>query len=305
VNTDVIFDTEIYDVVGWYADGGDETIFTVPAGITRVRLACNIRMSTPVSTGERRVRILKDGVNIEGTGTLVTPGTGGGTSPQLFISTGVLEVIAGDTFTVSAWQNAGQDVDVVSAPGNTWFSIEAVPGGVKGNTGATGETGVTGATGLTGLTGSTGETGSTGATGATGLTGLTGSTGETGSTGATGATGETGLTGASGSSGETGATGLPGAAVLSVAATGTTATMTTEDALLVTTGGVTITLPSAATVGSGVVIYVKDRDGSAAGNAITIDGAGSETIDGNLTFSLSSNYQSITLLSDGSNWSIL
>jgi hypothetical protein len=81
--------------------------------------------------------------------------------------------------------------------------------------------------------------------------------------------------------------------------------MTAENALLVTTGGVTITLPGAATVGSGAVVYIKDRDGNAAGSAITVDGAGSETIDGNLTFSLSSNYQSITLLSDGSNWSIL
>jgi DUF4097 and DUF4098 domain-containing protein YvlB len=79
----------------------------------------------------------------------------------------------------------------------------------------------------------------------------------------------------------------------------------TDSALLVTTGGITVTLPSAATFGSGAVIYIKDRDGNAAGSAITVDAAGSETIDGNLTFSISSNYQSLTLLSDGTNWSII
>jgi hypothetical protein len=78
-----------------------------------------------------------------------------------------------------------------------------------------------------------------------------------------------------------------------------------DDALLVTTGGITVTLPSAATFGSGAVIYIKDRDGNAGALAITIDADASETIDGNLTFSLSSNYQSVTLLSDGTNWSII
>jgi hypothetical protein len=75
--------------------------------------------------------------------------------------------------------------------------------------------------------------------------------------------------------------------------------------MLVTAGGVTITLPSAATVGSGIIVYIKDRDGLAGGDNITIEGSGAETIDGSLTYTLSTNYQAATLLSDGTNWSLI
>lgn len=62
----------------------------------------------------------------------------------------------------------------------------------------------------------------------------------------------------------------------------------------------TATLPSAATVGSGWVISVVNN-----GTAIlTIDGDGSETINGSLTKTLSAN-QSAILSSDGSNWYLL
>ena len=47
-------------------------------------------------------------------------------------------------------------------------------------------------------------------------------------------------------------------------------------------------------------ILVKKVDAS--GNAVTIDGAGSDTIDGALTIALSTQYEAVELWCDGTNW---
>jgi hypothetical protein len=68
------------------------------------------------------------------------------------------------------------------------------------------------------------------------------------------------------------------------------------------TGAVTsLTLPTAQVV-SGRVIVVVDAGGGAGTNNITIDTEGAQTIDGIGTKVLNSNYQSVMIYSDGSNW---
>lgn len=67
-------------------------------------------------------------------------------------------------------------------------------------------------------------------------------------------------------------------------------------------GAVTITLPGAGPT-EGRTMTVKKIDASA--NAVTIDGAGSETIDGAATKSLATQYKAYTLLSNGTAWSII
>lgn len=62
-----------------------------------------------------------------------------------------------------------------------------------------------------------------------------------------------------------------------------------------------LTLPSAQVV-SGRTIIIKDASGNAGANNITIDTGGSETIDGAATLVMSTNYQTVKLYSDGSNW---
>ena len=66
---------------------------------------------------------------------------------------------------------------------------------------------------------------------------------------------------------------------------------------------ITLTLPAAATAGSGAIFVIKDI-GNASTNAITIEGNASETIDGALNKILSVNYASIEVICDGSNWFI-
>jgi hypothetical protein len=64
----------------------------------------------------------------------------------------------------------------------------------------------------------------------------------------------------------------------------------------------TVTLPKA-NLFEGYVFYIKKIDASA--NAVTIDGNGAETIDGAANASLTAQWESRTLMSDGSNWIIL
>jgi hypothetical protein len=66
--------------------------------------------------------------------------------------------------------------------------------------------------------------------------------------------------------------------------------------------GFTINLPTA--VGnSGKEIAIKNTTSST--NTITVDASGSETIDDSLTYLISVAYQSITLVSNGSNWMVI
>lgn len=68
-----------------------------------------------------------------------------------------------------------------------------------------------------------------------------------------------------------------------------------------TAGAVTITLPTAA-VGY-APISVKKTDGSA--NAVTVQRAGAATIDGATTYVLSAQYDSVQVIADGANWSVI
>lgn len=67
-------------------------------------------------------------------------------------------------------------------------------------------------------------------------------------------------------------------------------------------GAITARLPSGASTGK--VYYIKDGTGSAAVNAVTIDTAGAELIDGSATFTLNTPYQAIGVIYNGTNWEI-
>jgi hypothetical protein len=96
-----------------------------------------------------------------------------------------------------------------------------------------------------------------------------------------------------------------GAAALVVISKSATYTLlTTEDVVLCTASGgaFTINLPTA--VGnSGKVFYIKKVDSSIL--AVTVDADTTETIDGQLTQVISNQYDNITIVSNGTNWSII
>lgn len=69
-----------------------------------------------------------------------------------------------------------------------------------------------------------------------------------------------------------------------------------------TSNAITINLPAASTA-SGLQYHIKKTDSST--NAVTIDADGSETIDGAATQVINAQYQTLTIVSDGSNWHII
>jgi hypothetical protein len=66
-------------------------------------------------------------------------------------------------------------------------------------------------------------------------------------------------------------------------------------------GAIVATLPTA--VGNTAIITIKKTDASA--NAVTVDGAAAETIDGGTTAVLTRENESISLVSDNVNWRII
>ena len=69
------------------------------------------------------------------------------------------------------------------------------------------------------------------------------------------------------------------------------------------TGICTVTLQTA-TVTAGRVVTIKDTGGNASGNNITIATQAAQTIDGAATQTISGDYDSVDLFSDGTNWFI-
>jgi hypothetical protein len=68
-----------------------------------------------------------------------------------------------------------------------------------------------------------------------------------------------------------------------------------------TTGACTITIPTAQVV-AGRILTFKDASNNAVTNNITILSQGGELINGNASYVLNTNYQSVTLYTDGANW---
>lgn len=102
-------------------------------------------------------------------------------------------------------------------------------------------------------------------------------------------------------------TGTPGATVASrltlsyTLETGLSATVVSSVTAFSNTGAVTAILP-AASAATGRQYIVK-KTGS--GGTVTVDPAAAETIDGAATFALTAQYETVTLVSNGSNWWIV
>ena len=87
-------------------------------------------------------------------------------------------------------------------------------------------------------------------------------------------------------------------------------TITSSDGIVIvdaTSGDITITLPTAASSydsGVGSIFTIKRSADDSSGNTLTVDADGSETIDGDLTKTLSAG-SAMQIISNGSNWYII
>jgi hypothetical protein len=100
--------------------------------------------------------------------------------------------------------------------------------------------------------------------------------------------------------------GIPITGLLDTDSAGTTGSILATTTLqFATAGDITLTLPSAITVSAGFVVHVKDQNGSATALPITIDTVSAQTIDGGLTIQLTQDFDALTFVSDGANWSLI
>lgn len=103
---------------------------------------------------------------------------------------------------------------------------------------------------------------------------------------------------------DTSGIGSPGTGVLAVTTITASVTLTTSQTVVLcdaSTGPIIVTLP-VASGNSGRQYIIKKIDSSA--NTVTVNGDGSELIDGDLTAVITSQYESVSIVCDASNWHI-
>jgi hypothetical protein len=94
--------------------------------------------------------------------------------------------------------------------------------------------------------------------------------------------------------------------VITVASTTTISPTQSSTLYLADSSSSSLTLTlSTSSLEVGKEVIIKDSTGSSSINSITVNTEGSETIDGQASFTISSNYTSISIISDGSNWFII
>ena len=123
--TAVLWNVEVYDDGGWFANSGD-SIFTVPTGVTRVRLTGNVRWDAAGGT----VRSLV----IRQTGSATAAFGFNSVLPTAALNDAhgsaipAIDCDASDTFDLAVFQESGGGSLNVVGPGveGTYFAIEAV-----------------------------------------------------------------------------------------------------------------------------------------------------------------------------------
>lgn len=108
--------TETYDLGGWHDNAVNNTRFTVPAGVKRVRISGQFEVQSP--SGGQSFRVTKNG----GSSQVATAQVGNSaySFTVMNFDTGVIDCVPGDYFEVIAEGNS------TLIPGRTFVAIEAV-----------------------------------------------------------------------------------------------------------------------------------------------------------------------------------
>lgn len=120
LDTDMVWQSEVFDDGGWADLVSNDVMYTVPAGVTRVALSAGATFASS-GIGLRSVYIMKGGVEIARQ--RLDAASAGPTI--LEVSTGVINVTENDTFKVRVNQTSGASLAVEFAF-NTFFTIHEV-----------------------------------------------------------------------------------------------------------------------------------------------------------------------------------
>jgi hypothetical protein len=150
------------------------------------------------------------------------------------------------------------------------------------------------------------STGSSGTSGTSGSIGPIGTSGTNGTSGTSGSSGTSGTSGTSGSSGSSGTSGMTGGILVypRITTTSPLSILPSPNAVSeyfpVDTGGgfIYLFLPAGSSIENGKIVHIKDIGGSANTNNITISPSGTDEIDGVNSYTINSDYGSVTLIKD-------
>jgi hypothetical protein len=118
--TAIQFDTVSYDTNTFHSSGAN-TRLTVPAGVTKVALAANLRFEGGSANWVATIR--KNGSEIAGGG--AASGASGFTDGQLNLASAVIPVVAGDWFDIAVFISAARTVKGVGTL-RSWFAIQVI-----------------------------------------------------------------------------------------------------------------------------------------------------------------------------------
>jgi len=160
---DVAMSTEVYDTHDFLDIATSTTRFTIPAGVTRVRIRAFVgRDNADPMPASNQWAVAKNGTVVpsaEG-GVIASLIIAGYTNSGITVVSGVISVAEGDTIGLVAFLAASAQID-------GWVEIEAVDGSIV----ASGPAGPAGAQGPAGPAGAQGDPGPAGAAGADGADG--------------------------------------------------------------------------------------------------------------------------------------
>ena len=118
----VTWDTEVYDVGGWHEGVTNPSRMTVPAGVTRVKVAGNVMIGSHSGGTIAYASIYKNGAVFSGGPEQRSELTFG--TYAINVSSAVVTVTAGDYFELKVFVETDTSVTITAA--QSWFSIEKV-----------------------------------------------------------------------------------------------------------------------------------------------------------------------------------
>ena len=118
--TAIQFDTASYDTNTFHSSGAN-TRLTVPASVTKVALAANLRFEGGSANWVATIR--KNGSEVAGGG--AASGASGFTDGQMNLASAVVPVVAGDWFDVAVFLSAARTIKGVGTV-RSWFAIQVV-----------------------------------------------------------------------------------------------------------------------------------------------------------------------------------
>ncbi len=124
-DTAVTWDAEEYDTGGWHDNVTNSERLTVPAGVTRVRVVGQVRLTSMTADEWVQLYIRKNG-SAAYAGIPYHMAEIGTSTPALQVVTPPLVVVAGDYFDLVLAVEA--DTSITLQASRSWFSIERLPG---------------------------------------------------------------------------------------------------------------------------------------------------------------------------------